>query len=204
MIIGITGGIGCGKSLAEKRFQELGVATIDADEISRRLTSQPGTALDQIAARFGPCIFDGPRLNRTALRALIFSNDQARKQLEDILHPLIRSEIQHRLRTIDDKVIVISVPLLFEKGWENFMDCVIVIDCQPSTQIRRVQARNGWTSTDVRAIMATQWPRAKRLRHADFIIDNDLDDLENLNQAVTAVYRRIPDYVINRSFDSNL
>jgi dephospho-CoA kinase len=165
MRIGLTGGIGSGKSTVLQMFAELGAAVIDADAISRASTAAGGAAIPAIAQRFGAqFITPGGALDRDRMRAHAYADPQARKQLEEIIHPLVGQE---SARQVDAAVaagvpcIVFDIPLLVESGrWRAQVDRVVVVDCSPETQIERVAARSGLKADDVRAIMSAQATRA--------------------------------------------
>ncbi|BBN59137.1 dephospho-CoA kinase [Hydrogenovibrio marinus] len=175
----ITGGIGSGKSTLKHWFEEQGVPTLNADEMARDLV-QPGMpALQQIALSFGnEFIQEDGHLNRKAMRQTVFNNEKRRKQLEAILHPLIRQTTAEQLAKFEAKVhpiAVVEIPLLVETGKPDYIDKVIVSDCPPSQQIQRVQQRNNWAYEDIANIMKRQVSRQERLNHADIIIDTSGD-----------------------------
>lgn len=173
LIIGLTGGIGCGKSTVANLFAEHGITVIDSDQLSRDIT-QPGTpALKKIIHRFGNTIIhhDG-KLNRAALRKIIFSNEEDRIWLEQLLHPLIRKEMQSRIMHAPSPYSIIVVPLLFETKRNPLINRVLVIDTPVEEQIRRALVRDNSTIEDVAAILKTQVSRETRLAKADDIIYN--------------------------------
>lgn len=192
--VGLTGGIGSGKSATAVCFSHCGVPVIDTDAIAHELTCSEGEALPAIHTIFGGDIFqpDGS-LDRSALRHLIFQDDQARTQLETILHPMIRTHIQRQLHTLNTVYIVIVVPLLIECSWLDIIDCVVVVDCREETQLRRTMRRDGLTENEIHAIMARQARREYRLAYADVVLQNDTDDLDLLCAAVAKLDRRIRD-----------
>ena len=200
-IIGLTGGIGSGKSTAAGIFQKLGTAIIDTDEIAHRLTAagQPGTAV--IRNQFGPNYLqiDGA-LDRARMRALIFSDAVARRKLEAILHPLIRAEATAIVNTISTPYVIVVVPLLVETtAYRDLLQRVLVIDCDESMQIARALQRDGLTENEVQAIIATQAGRAVRLAYADDIIRNDRD-LIALHTEIAALhskYLKLAQAVVN-------
>jgi dephospho-CoA kinase len=171
--IGLTGGIGCGKSTVSCLFSEFGVPIIDADEISHRLVQTGQPALQAIKYVFGSEIFlENGDLNRGALKTLIFENTAAKQQLEAILHPLIFQEISQQLHLLTAAYCIISIPLLFETRAESLVDRILVIDCDAETQIERVKRRDNLPIERIQAIMAMQVSSAFRQKHADDIIDN--------------------------------
>jgi dephospho-CoA kinase len=185
--IGLTGGIGSGKSTVLAMLQERGAAAIDADAISRSTTAPGGAAIPLIAQKFGPEFITAQgALDRAKMRDHAYARPEARRELEQIIHPLVGEEIA---RQVDAAVaagarcIVFDIPLLVESGrWRQQVDRVLVVDCEPETQVTRVVARSGLAPEEVRAIIAAQAPRALRLAAADLVICNDgltLDALRN-------------------------
>jgi dephospho-CoA kinase len=172
--VGLTGGIGSGKSAVADRLGALGAVVIDTDAISRELTAPGGAAIAPIAAAFGPgAIGQDGGLDRAAMRRRVFADEGERRRLESILHPLIREECAHRLEGAQGAYALLVVPLLFESGaWAGRVDRVVVVDCPESVQVARTAARSGLAEAEVRAIMAAQWPRWRRLQAADEVIWN--------------------------------
>lgn len=188
--LGLTGGIGSGKSTVAAFLAQAGVAVMDADAISRTLTQAGGLAIPAILAEFGESLItpDGA-MNRDAMRALVFSNPQTKRQLEAIIHPLVAQALQAQTQAAMEAgkhCLVFDVPLLVESGerWRRQVDWVCVVDCQTETQIQRVMARNSLVRPEIEAIMAQQASRAQRLAHADVVIYNDGLDLDQLQTAV--------------------
>ena len=176
--IGLTGGIGSGKSTIAARLAERGAAVIDADAISRASTAPGGSALPAIAAAFGSSLIgaDGA-LDRAAMRELVYRDASARQRLEAIIHPLVGQETEHQAQQALERgspMLVFDVPLLVESGarWRARVDRVLVADCDPATQIERVMARNQLAREQVEAIIAAQAPRADRLAAADAVLFN--------------------------------
>jgi dephospho-CoA kinase len=182
LIIGITGGIGSGKSAATGFFSAQGIDVIDADVVSREVVMPGSKALAEIAAHFGRQILlpDG-NLNRKAMRARIFSDPNAKHWLESLLHPIIRKEIERQLQRSSSPYVILSSPLLLETDQHRMTDRVLVIDTSEQQQIHRTSARDDTSASAVQAIMASQLSRAQRLQRADDIIinDKDLAHLEN-------------------------
>jgi dephospho-CoA kinase len=171
--IGLTGGIGSGKSTVAHIFAGLGIPLIDADVIAHQL-SQPGQlGLIQIAETFGNEIlsFDGS-LDRAQLREMVFSNPAKKQQLEAILHPLIYTQMRSEIARLSTSYCVIAIPLLVETGQTDFVDRVLVIDCAVELQIERVKKRSQLPEPQICAIIASQASRVERLAEADDIIDN--------------------------------
>lgn len=172
--VGLTGGIGCGKSLVSDLFAERGVSIIDTDRIAHDLTGAKGEAMPALAFEFGAHYvgLDGA-LDRARMRKLVFAEPQAKARLEAILHPRIRAAALAEAQRATGCYVIFALPLLVESGsWRERVTRVLVIDCPESMQIARVMARNGFTQAEVEAIMATQASRQTRLAQADDVIDN--------------------------------
>jgi dephospho-CoA kinase len=188
--LGLTGGIGSGKSTVAGMLAELGAAIIDADAISRSLTAPGGRAIDAIAQQFGAHMIgtDGA-MDRQAMRESVFQDPQARQQLEAIIHPLVgdigREQTEAALQS-GKLCLVHDVPLLVESGrrWRTQVDRVWVVDCEVHTQRERVMARSGLDGTEVDRIIASQASRAQRLACADVVIYNQALSLAQLRQQV--------------------
>ena len=192
LIIGLTGGIGSGKSTVARHFEALGVPVIDADEVGRELVTPGQPALAAIVEHFGPEMLDeNGHLDRARLRERVFTHPEQRRELEAILHPRIRAEIQRRIGELspDGGYCLISVPLLLESGWQDLVDRVLVVDAPRERQIERTIARDGVTRQQAEAILASQMDRDARLRAADDVIRND-GDLTALREQVEALHRR--------------
>jgi dephospho-CoA kinase len=194
--VGLTGGIGSGKSTVLQMLAELGAATIDADAISRATSAAGGAAIAAIAARFGPGFVTAEgALDRDRMREHAYADALARRQLEDIIHPLVAQESARQLQAALDRgvpCIVFDVPLLVETGrWRAQVDRVLVVDCSPETQVDRVVARSGSSPGQVRAIMAAQASREQRLSAADDVICNEGLSLPQLRDKVVQVARRL-------------
>ncbi|MGQ3114428.1 MAG: dephospho-CoA kinase [Hydrogenophaga sp.] len=190
--LGLTGGIGSGKSTLARLLQARGAGVIDADAISRRSTEAGGAAMPAIAHTFGPAFLapDGA-LDRQRMRDHVFAHPEARHTLEHIIHPLVGAEIQRQAQASASACLVFDVPLLVESPrWRPQLDRVLVVDCSPTTQIRRVNARSGWDATTTEAVMRNQSPRALRLAAADLVVFNDADDLALLERAAEALAKR--------------
>jgi dephospho-CoA kinase len=174
IIIGLTGGIGSGKSTVADLFAAQGAGIVDTDQIAHALTSPGGAAMPAICATFGPAMqTPGGALDRAAMRALIFSEPARRAELEAILHPMIRTAAQRALSACPAPYTLLIVPLLVETG--HYLPCctrILVVDCPEEIQIARVMARSGLSQIDARRIIATQASREARLAIADDIIDN--------------------------------
>lgn len=195
--IGITGGIGSGKSTVSERFAQLGCAVIDADQIARGLTLQGGAAITAIRAQFGAhFITQDGALDRAQMREAVFRDPSAKQQLEAILHPLIQRSILDRYADAcshsDARMVIFDIPLLAESGqWSPRLDQVIVVDCEERTQRARVQARSQLSAEAVDAIMAQQASREQRLRKADWVIWNETLSLQALGDEVLGLYNEL-------------
>lgn len=173
--VGLTGGIGSGKSLVADMFAARGAGIIDTDLIAHQLTASGAPAIPAIRSAFGPSFLTAQgAMDRPKMRALVFADAQAKKRLESILHPLISAETERTAAGIQAPYVIYVVPLLVESGkWKQRVSRVLVIDCPEELQLARVVSRNKLPDTQVRAIMATQVSRATRLAAADDVIVND-------------------------------
>ena len=191
--IGLTGGIASGKSVVADMFAELGVPVIDTDLIAREVVQPGQPALDEIRERFGETVIDaGGNLDRAALRKRIFSDDDARLDLEAILHPRIGAETRRQADAADGDYQLIVVPLLVGSPLLQFVDRILVVDCQEDTQIRRLLERDTETLEQARRILAAQSSREQRLAIADDAINNDhsLAHVRNQVADLDRKYRR--------------
>ncbi|HET9463171.1 MAG TPA: dephospho-CoA kinase [Thiobacillus sp.] len=189
--VGLTGGIGSGKSTVADCFAAHGVPVIDTDVIARDLTAPGGAALDAIRAVFGETVIqaDGT-LDRAALRRRVFADSAARRQLEAILHPRIRQRVEQTLATLTAPYALVVIPLLVETGgYRDVLSRVLVVDCPEDVQVARVMARSGLTHDEIKAILAAQAGRAERLAAADDIIVNTASP-EALRGEVAALHQR--------------
>jgi dephospho-CoA kinase len=174
LVVGLTGGIGSGKTTVARRLGALGATVIDTDEIARELTGPGGPAMEKLRAEFGGRFLgaDGA-LDRAAMRALAFEDPSARARLEAILHPAIRARSDELLARATGPYAVMVVPLLFETGGHRRRSSrTLVVDCPEALQVERVAARPGLTEAEARRIMDAQWPRWRRLQLADDVIWN--------------------------------
>lgn len=190
--LGLTGGIGSGKSTVAAMLARLGACVIDADAISRATTAPNGSAIAPLEAAFGPDILseDGA-LNREKMRHLIYDDVTAKARLEGIVHPLVGKEITRQTQRADcsgTPCIVFDIPLLVEsKHWRKSLDRILVVDCSTSTQIARVTARNGLDAAEVKKILAAQATREDRLSSADLVLFNDGITLDALAKHVQEI-----------------
>lgn len=188
--IGLTGGIGSGKSTVANFFAGLGMPVYDADIIARELTEPGMPALAEIRAVFGADYLDADgRLRRDRLAELVFADTAARRRLEAILHPRIYHALHRRCRGSSAPYVLLVIPLLVESGGSHEVDRVLVVDCPEETQLARARMRGGADDTLIRRIIASQAARAERLRHADDIIDNS-GDLDHLRAQVEKLHAR--------------
>ena len=191
--IGLTGGIGSGKSTVSTMLAGHGAAIIDTDLIARRLTLAGGAAIDALRAAFGDGFIsaDGS-LDRARMREAAFADSDVKHRLEAILHPLIGAEVEQRAAAAGEDIaaIVFDVPLLVESGrWRSRVDLVWVVDCSEARQVERVVARSGWTEAAVRSVIAQQATRAARRAAADAVIDNDALSLAELGGDVRGLWK---------------
>ena len=188
--IGLTGGIGSGKSTVAAMLARRGAAVIDTDAIARRLTAADGAAMPALRQVFGAsiCAADGA-LDRDVMRTLVFADADAKQRLETVLHPLIGAEAQREVAAAASPVLVFDVPLLTESPhWRHRVDRVLVVDCEQATQVARILRRPSWTRDAAERVIASQASRAARRAIADAVIVNDGIDLVALDAAVDTVW----------------
>lgn len=190
-VVGLTGGIGSGKSTVAELFVDRGAALVDTDAIAHELTGVGGGAIPMLREAFGPEILTPEgALDRPAMRRRVFADPSARALLEGILHPSIRRESDERCRAAKAPYAILAVPLLIESAsYRGRCDRVLVVDCPESLQIERVMARNGMREAEVRAIMAAQASREQRLAAADDVVLNEAG-LSQLTHQVEALHRK--------------
>jgi dephospho-CoA kinase len=187
--IGLTGGIGCGKSTVCEIFHELEVPIIDTDSIARELVAPGTAALQKIAQLFGTqVLLEDGSLDRQQMRELVFANANKREQLEDILHPLIRQEMARQITLLNSPYVILAIPLLLEKGWQQQLDRVLVVDCSEVQQRQRAGERDGSAAQTIERIIASQIPRAARVAAADDLIDNS-GSRESLQEQIEKLHR---------------
>lgn len=187
--VGLTGGIGCGKSTVCELFASLGASIIDTDELAREVVL-PGTpALQQLVEHFGESfILEDGSLNRQQLRERVFSNPAERELLERITHPAIRKLLEQRMAAVNSPYVVIAIPLLLEKSWQDRIDRVLVIDCDEELQLERASKRDSNSREQILRIIHSQIPRQQRVEAADDIIHNDAD-IKSLKEQVQQLHR---------------
>ena len=190
-VVGLTGGIGSGKSAAAREFERLGATVVDTDAIAHELTAPGGSALAHIQALFGEAfIAPSGAMDREAMRGRVFSDPQAKRALEALLHPMIRAEAERRIAAALGPYVIYVVPLLVESGdYRGRVDRVLVVDAPEAEQIARVGSRSGLPEREVRAIMAQQVSRPARRAAADDVIDNS-GGLDALRAQVAALHAR--------------
>ncbi len=183
-IVGLTGGIGSGKSTIANAFAAQGVNVVDTDRIAHEVSASGGAGINALREAFGSeAIAADGAMDRDWMRQRVFDNPQERRRLEQILHPLIRQITNERVMAQPDPYVIIDVPLLVESGnWEQRCDRVLVVDCQVQTQIERVMQRNGFTRARIDSIIAAQATREQRLAAADDVIDNDAELAQSLKR----------------------
>lgn len=183
-IIGLTGGIGSGKSLVAARFAELGITVVNADTAAREVVAKGEPALEKIREHFGEQILlPTGELDRRQLRGIIFADPAQKKWLENLLHPIIRVRMVEQLQAATSPYAILESPLLLETDQHLLVEKIIVVDVDEATQIARASARDGADVTQIKSIIASQMPRTEKLRKADFVIDN--------SDSVEATYRQV-------------
>lgn len=193
LVIGLTGGIGSGKTAVADLFSELGVPVIDADELSRTVVMPGEPAFEEIVQHFGTDVLTAKgELDRRLMRERVFANPDKRNQLEAIVHPRVYAEIKRRLDTLDAAYAVVVVPLLIESRGTDLVDRVLVVDAPKELQIERVSRRDATTAAAVERILAAQLDRQARLAAADDVVENDASE-SSLVKKVSALHRRYLD-----------
>jgi dephospho-CoA kinase len=189
-LVGLTGGIGSGKSAAADEFARLGASVVDTDAISHELTGKGGAAVQEVERVFGKGFVVDGAMDRKRMRDHVFADPAAKRSLERLLHPMIREESARRIAAASGAYVVHVVPLLIESpDYRKRVDRVLVVDCPEETQVARVRARSGLSEDEVRAIMRGQTPRAERLAAADDVIDNS-STRDALRNQVAALHKK--------------
>lgn len=191
--LGLTGGIGSGKSTVAQVLTSLGAELMDADDIARRCTLAGGSAMPAIAEQFGKqFVTPEGAMDRARMRDLVFSTPEAKQRLELIIHPLVHREMQRLAHASSSPCMVFDVPLLVEsRHWRVQLDRVLVVDCSVETQVERVMHRNGWPRSQVESIVRQQSPRERRLAAADWVLGNEGIDVPTLQALVRQLARRL-------------
>jgi len=190
LLIGLTGGIASGKSTVAQRFMDLGVPVIDADAAAREVVAPGKPGLQQVIDRFGSrVVAENGELDRRALREIVFSDPDARRDLEAILHPLIRTDMDRNAAAAVGPYIVMAIPLLIEGGSRDRVDRILVVDVDEAVQLQRVMARDHCSAEQAQAILASQAPRTARLAAADDVLPNG-GTVTELRQAVDALHQQ--------------
>lgn len=189
LVVGVTGGIGSGKSAVTDRFMALGISIVDADLAARVIVEPGGAALAAIEAHFGTAIIqaDGT-LDRATLRQRVFADEAERLWLERLTHPLIGEEIRLQIAAADSPYCILSSPLLLETNQKQLVDCVVVVDVSEDIQVQRAVARDANDEQQIRRIMAAQMARQDRLEQADIVIDNS-KSLRELDGLVSELHK---------------
>jgi len=189
-VVGLTGGIGSGKSAAAEAFAELGATVVDADAIARELTGKGGAAVAEIERIFGKDFLAAQTMDRKRMRDLVFADPAAKRSLEALLHPMIREASSRRIAAAAGPYVVHVVPLLIESpDYRSRVDRVLVVDCPEQTRVARVRARSALSEDEVRSIIRTQVPREARLAAADDVIDNR-GSIDALRKQVAALHQK--------------
>jgi dephospho-CoA kinase len=193
MRLGLTGGIGSGKSTVARLLGSLGAAVIDADDVARRSTLAGGSAMPLIASAFGGAfVLPDGAMDRARMREHVFSVPSAKHTLESIIHPLVQNEVQRLADAAVAPCLVFDVPLLVESDrWRSQLDRVLVVDCSMETQVARVMTRNGWPRSQIEDVIRQQSPRGHRLAAADWVLGNDGIDMMTLHALVHRMAHRL-------------
>ena len=199
LIVGLTGGIGSGKSTVAEAFGQLGIDTVDADQASRAVVEPGMPALQSIAEHFGESIIQGDgTLDRAALRQIVFSDSQQKAWLESLLHPLIGDWIIEQLKHCSGPYIILESPLLLETDQHQLVDLVLLVDLPEQLQIERASARDNNQAEQIARIIQTQMPRQEKLSRADYVLDNT-QPVETLKTRVAELHRQFTALAENRA-----
>jgi len=191
LIIGLTGGIGSGKSTVAKEFKALGIDVIDADQVARQVVAPGENALREIELFFGARVIDiNGALDRAKLREIIFQSEEKKQWLNDLLHPLIRENLLTQLAEATSHYVILEAPLLFENKLNEYTHYNVVVDVTESNQIQRAALRDGNNEAQIKAIMNSQLSRQERIAKADYIIDNNDVDLAALKHRINLLHQQ--------------
>jgi len=197
-VVGLTGGIACGKTTVANLFAEQGVPIVDSDIIARQLVAAGQPILHEIIQLFGhEYLQEDGQLNRAALAQLCFSHPQARQQLETLLHPKIRHEMEKQLAQLNSRYAIAVIPLLLESKRSKLIDDVLVVDCLPEQQLKRLQQRDQRSAEEIDGILQAQISRPQRLAAADHIIEN-YQDLDHLKTQVNKLHQAYQQIALNK------
>lgn len=188
-VVGLTGGIGSGKTTVSNMFEQLGIVIVDADVIAREVVAKGSKALKEIHLRYGDTILDKGELNRRVLREIVFKDESEKTWLNNLMHPLIRQGIVEALARAESEYVILSAPLLFENKLEKIVDKALVVDVPESVQISRTSQRDSVEASQVKAIISSQIDREARLSLADDIIDNTVSDLNIVQSRVAQLHK---------------
>jgi len=190
LIVGLTGGIGSGKSTISHEFSHLGVPILDTDQIARDVVAIGQPALHELTEHFGPTILNSDgSLNRSTLRKIIFREPQQKRFVEELLHPLILEQTMQQVENIDSAYVIVEIPLLIEANWQPFVDQILVVDLPEDLQIERLLSRKELSRSDIQQIINSQLPRMKKREYADQLIDNSKTSSE-LTQRVFELHQQ--------------
>ena len=195
VVIGVTGGVGTGKSTVARMFYKLGATVLDADAIAHQVMEPKRVAWRQIVKAFGEGILDEDQaINRRRLAAVVFQDEERRKRLERIVHPHVLREIRgrlHRLRRLKrTRAVVLDVPLLMEVGADRLVDALVVVTAPPEVQRERLRATHGWSDEDTRARIAAQWDLSAKVDLAEYVVDNS-DGVGSTRTQVTRIWNQL-------------
>lgn len=184
LVIGVTGGIGSGKSALTREFERLGITVVDADVVAREVVAVDSPVLDQIKDQFGvDILLDTGELNRVKLRELIFNDEQKKQTLNRIMHPAIRDELISQLTMANSPYVILSAPLLLENNLDKYTNKVVVVDVSVATQVERAAKRDDVSQQQIKAIIASQIDRDSRTKQADYLVSNEGDIAQLAEQA---------------------
>lgn len=191
LIIGLTGGIGSGKSTVSQYFKKLNIEIVDADVVARQVVKKGQPALSEISHYFGSDILQHGELNRSKLREIIFADDTKKAWLNELLHPIIRQKMLSMLANAKGDYVLLEAPLLFENKLEVYCDYVVAVDIDERTQIKRTTSRDSCSTEQIKAIIGSQISRQQRLEKADFVINNSTVSIQALETSVITLDKHL-------------